>query len=90
MKYHEPMRTTVDLDDDVSAALAELQRATGMGKSEALNQLVRRGLLGPVDAGRQSFVQASADLGRALVDVTNIGEVLELLDAHDQGQGRGR
>ncbi len=72
------MRTTVNMDDDVAAEIARLRREEGLGLSEALNLLARRGLM----AGRTStprFRQRSVDLG-ARVDVTNIGDVLDLLD----------
>ena len=71
------MRTTITLDDDVEAALSRLRRDEGLGLSEAVNQLVRRGLAAPV-AG-QPYVLRSSDLG-VRIDVTNIGDVLELLD----------
>jgi hypothetical protein len=71
------MRTTITLDDDVEAALSRLRRDEGLGLSEALNQLVRRGLAARV--GGQPYVLRSSDLG-VRIDVTNIGDVLELLD----------
>lgn len=72
------MRTTVNVDDDVAAEIARLRREEGLGLSEALNLLARRGLT----VGRTStprFRQQSVDLG-ARVDVTNVGDVLDLLD----------
>ena len=71
------MRTTVTLDDDVEAAIERLQREQGMGRSEALNALARRGIAAPEPSTR--YVHRSADLG-IRIDVTDIGEVLELLD----------
>ena len=38
------MRTTVTLDDDVAAAVDLVRRERGVGLSEALNELVRRGM----------------------------------------------
>jgi hypothetical protein len=72
------MRTTVTLADDVAAAVARLQRDQGIGVSEALNRLARAGLMDKRD--RPRFVQRTADLGRQKLDVTNIGDVLEVLD----------
>ena len=71
------MRTTVTLDDDVEAAIERLQREQGVGRSEALNALARRGIAAPEPSAR--YVHRSADLG-IRIDVTDIGEVLELLD----------
>jgi Arc/MetJ family transcription regulator len=71
------MRTTVDLDDDVLAAVEQLRREEGMGLSEAVNRLARAGLRPrPV---RSPFRQRTAALEFA-VDVRNVGEVLDLLD----------
>ncbi len=71
------VRTTVTLDDDVAAAVDELRRAEGVGVSEAVNRLVRAGLVRPRDA--RPFRQRTADLVFT-VDVRNTGEVLDLLD----------
>lgn len=75
------MRTTIDLADDVAAAVEKARRERGIGLSEAVNDLVRAGLL-PREP-RPQFRQKSYDLGVAKVDYSNIGEVLELLDAED-------
>lgn len=64
--------------DDVAAAIAQLQRERGIGVSEAVNELVRRGL---VAAPRRNppFRQRTRRLGLR-VDVTNVAEALEQLD----------
>lgn len=71
------MRTTLTLDDDVAAALDALRRREGLGLSEAVNRLIREALARPPAA--RTYVHRSHELG-IKVDVTNIGEVLELLD----------
>ncbi len=71
------MRTTVDLDDDVMAAVDRLRRTEGMGLSEAVNRLARAGLAPRREARR--FRQRTTDL-EFTVDVRNTGEVLDLLD----------
>ena len=79
------MRTTVDLADDVAAAVARLRREKGLGLSEAVNELVRTGL----NAKERPYVyrHQTYDMG-AQVDLANIGEVLELLDqAGDADRG---
>lgn len=72
------MRTTITLADDVAASLEKLRRERGIGISEALNDLVRAGLMAkrPVS----TFHQEAHDLGHS-VDVSNIGETIESLDS---------
>jgi len=76
------MRTTVELDDDTAAAIDELRRAKRLGLSEAVNELIRRGLLVPDD--RRPFQQATAALGLAL-DVSNVADALEVLEGPTAG-----
>lgn len=71
------MRTTLTLDDDVAAAVHKLQQEEGVGISEAVNRLVRAGLMTPKK--RKPYVHKSYPVGLK-VDVTCIGDVLELLD----------
>lgn len=71
------MRTTVTFDDDVAAAVARVQRDGGLGVSAAVNQLVRQGLMHP--PAPAPFVQRTSPM-RARIDVTNVAEVLELVD----------
>lgn len=71
------MRTTVTLDPDIEAEVERLRRDEGLGLSEALNQLARRGITPRDTTG--AFRQRTAKLG-VRVDVSNVGEVLDLLD----------
>jgi metal-responsive CopG/Arc/MetJ family transcriptional regulator len=71
------MRTTVNLDDDVAAAVERLRRDRSIGLSEAINELVRAGLT--VKRPRKPFRQQSANIVFK-VDVTNVAEALELLE----------
>lgn len=71
------MRTTVEFDDDTARAVDQLRRERGIGVSEAVNELVRRGLL--VRPTPVRFTQRSRHLGLRL-DVTNVAETLELLE----------
>ena len=71
------MRTTVQFDDDVSAAIERLRRETGIGVSEAVNELIRRGLL--THEERRPFVQRTGRLGLR-IDVSNIAEALDVLE----------
>jgi Arc/MetJ family transcription regulator len=71
------MRTTITLDDDVAAAVGQLRRERGLGVSAAVNELARQGLQRKTT--RTRFVQETAPMG-ARIDVTNVAEVLELLE----------
>lgn len=71
------MRTTITFDADTAAAVERLRRERGTGISAVVNELIRQGLNRP--RMKAAFVQRTS-AGGALVDVTNIGEVLDLLD----------
>lgn len=71
------MRTTIEFEPDTMAAIDELRRETGIGVSEAVNQLIRRGLL-PREA-RPRFEQETHNLG-SMVDVSNVAEALEIAE----------
>jgi hypothetical protein len=79
--YHDGVRTTVTLDDDVAVAVERLRRERSVGLSEAVNELIRAGLR--VKTPSRSFRQRTADLGLG-VDVTNVAEALELLEGPDR------
>jgi len=68
------MRTTVTLDKDVAAAVDKLRRERGIGLSEAVNDLVRLGLL--YRPRRKKFKQRSQPMG-ALIDLTDVAEAIE-------------
>jgi hypothetical protein len=75
------MRTTLNLDDDVAAAVAEAARRDGRSRSRVVNDLVRAGMR----ATRESHAPVpydppAFDTGRPLLDVTDVGTALELLD----------
>ena len=74
------MRTTVEFDADTAAAIEQLRRERRLGVSEAVNDLIRRGLL--AREPRQPFVQKTYELGLK-IDVSNVAEALELLDGPD-------
>ena len=82
--HHDAMlvsvRTTITLASDVAAAVEHLRRERSIGVSEAVNDLVRAGL---VEAGEhrapRRFEQRTHDLGPG-VDVSNVADALETLD----------
>jgi hypothetical protein len=71
------MRTTINLADDVAAAVAQLRRERDVGLSEAVNELARKGLT--VRKEGKPFVQRTAPIG-VKTDVTCLGELLAKLD----------
>lgn len=74
------MRTTLTLADDVAAAVERLRRERSIGISEAVNELIRRGLAHrPAGA---PFRQTTHDLGAGL-DYSNVGDAIETLDGPD-------
>ena len=74
------MRTTVEFDSDTAKVIEQLRRERGIGVSEAVNELIRRGLL--PRSSDKPFRQATHPLGLK-VDVTNIAEALDLLEGSD-------
>lgn len=75
------MRTTFTLEPDVAAEVEAVRRRDGLGISEAVNRLIRAGMVSQRPVYR--YVDRSTALGLK-VDITNIGEVLDLLDDADQ------
>ena len=71
------MRTTIALDPDIEAEVERLRREEGLGLSEAVNVLARRGMVPTKQA--HPYAMSPRPMG-AKIDVDNIGEVLDLLD----------
>jgi len=67
----------VVLDDDVRAAIEKERKRTQLGVSEAVNQLIRRGLASSRKPPR--FVQRTAPFGLR-IDVRNVAEAIEVLE----------
>ena len=74
------MRTTVELDSDTARAVSELRREHGRGVSEAVNELIRRGLVAQPRTHR--FEPRTRSLGIG-IDVSNVADALDLLDGPD-------
>ena len=77
--YSRHMRTTLTLDDDISARLIELQRTLGISFKEAVNLTLRLGLEQQAynaDTPR-TFTVHARDMGqRPGLDYDNIGDPL--------------
>lgn len=74
------MRTTIDLDPDTAQAVQALRREKGRGVSEAVNELIRQGLL--AEPQRKPFVPRSQRLG-IRIDVSNVADAIDLLEGPD-------
>ena len=66
------------LADDVAAAVQQLRRERGFGVSEAVNELVRRGLTASEPAA--PLRQSTSTLGRPLLPLDDVAGLLEALD----------
>lgn len=71
------MRTTLNLADDVAAAVERMRRERSIGLSEAVNDLVRAGLV--QQQTTTPFRQRTHDLGEG-VDYSNVADAIETLD----------
>jgi hypothetical protein len=74
------MRTTVELDLDTAQAVQQLRREEGRGVSEAVNELIRRGVLATPQ--QQPFVARTQHLG-IKIDISNVADALDLLEGPD-------
>lgn len=71
------MRTTVEFDSDTAKEIEKLRRSEGLGVSEAVNTLIRRGLLDRPPVA--PFRQRAFDLGLK-IDISNVAEALDVLE----------
>ncbi len=71
------MRTTVEFDDDTTKAIESYRHETGKGVSEAVNELIRRGLLAAPK--QKAFRSRTRRLGIS-IDVSNVADALDLLE----------
>ncbi len=75
------MRTTLNLDEDVARPLAEMARRTHRSLSRVANNLLRAGIQASnKDSNLPPYVPKVFDTGEPLVDVTDVGEALDLLE----------
>jgi metal-responsive CopG/Arc/MetJ family transcriptional regulator len=71
------MRTTLTLADDVAAAVEKVRRERSIGLSEAINDLVRAGLV--QQRPSTPFKQKTHNLGSG-IDYSNVADAIETLD----------
>lgn len=72
------MRTTYTPAPDVEVEIRRVRKELGVGVSEAINVLVRRGMAA-AEQPSPRFHQRSTSMG-AKIPVDNVGAVLEQLD----------
>lgn len=80
------MRTTLTLEDDVAARLAEEQEKRGASFKDTVNAVLRAGLdaASRRPASRKPFRTRGFDLGPSLVgSLDNIAEVLARIEGED-------
>jgi plasmid stability protein len=78
--YHQDVRTTLTLDEDVAAKLKAETRRSGRSFKETVNEILRRGLVTrPGTRPRDPFKVVARDLGqlRPGLSLDNIADLLE-------------
>ncbi len=74
------MRTTLNLDDDVTARVRDLARRDDRSLSRVVNDLLRAGLRSRQRARPEPYEAPAFDTGRPALDVTDVAAALERLD----------
>ena len=79
------MRTTLTLDPDVAAMLKKAVARSDVSFKQAVNEALRRGLTAETVAlkPKKRFVQRVGSPADFLVDITNNGELAEMMDRED-------
>ncbi len=81
--YHQCMRTTLTLDDDVAAKLKAEIRRSGRSLKDVVNEYLRLGLYAKkTQRPRRPFRVEARDLGalRPGLSLDNVGDLLEQLE----------
>jgi hypothetical protein len=77
------MRTTLTIDDDVAATLAQLRRKQDVSLKDLINEALRRGLrdMNTPPKQRKPYRTPSVDLGTPRIpNIDNIAEVLAIIE----------
>lgn len=79
------MRTTLTIDDDVAAMLERLRKTRDARLKDLINEALRRGLsdMDTRPKRRKPFRTQSLDLGRPLIDVTNVAEAIAIAEGEN-------
>jgi hypothetical protein len=76
------MRTTITLAKDVAAAVEHARARRGVGISEVVNDLLRRGLAQETAAA--AFTQQVSDMGAPRLDLDDVAGLLDALEGDDR------
>jgi len=81
-RYHQDVRTTLTLDDDVAAKLKAAARRSGRAFRDVVNDTLRRGLMTDRAAKRSPFQVQARGLGglRPGLHLDNIADLLEQVE----------
>lgn len=76
------MRTTLTIDDDVAALLERVQKDRNGTFKAIINEALREGLhqMSNPKLHRKKYHTMSADLGRCLTNIDDIGEALSVAE----------
>jgi hypothetical protein len=80
--YHQDVRTTLTLDEDVAAKLKAAARRSGRSFRDVVNDTLRRGLMAMRTAPRRPFRITPRSLGglRPGLRLDNIGDLLDRIE----------
>ncbi|CAN5825126.1 ribbon-helix-helix domain-containing protein [soil metagenome] len=80
--YHQDVRTTLTLDDDVAAKLRAAARRSGRPFREVVNDTLRRGLMTDRPGKRSPFRVRTRSLGglRPGLSLDNISDLLDQVE----------
>jgi hypothetical protein len=81
------MRTTITLDDDVTALIEHERERTGESFKQVVNRLLRRGATAEPPRERPPLPVFP---GRPLIDITDVSAVLAMLDEERIDRYRSR
>lgn len=83
--YHQDVRTTLTIDEDVAAKLKAAMRRTGQSFRDVVNDALRRGLMAAPRAAREPFRVDARSLGglRPGLSLDNVGDLLERVEGPD-------
>jgi hypothetical protein len=81
-KYHQDVRTTLTLDDDIAARLAAEARRTGRSFKDTVNDALRGGLDARIQRKAEPFRVQARNLGtlRAGVSLDSVTRLLDDVD----------
>ncbi len=81
------MRTTLTIEEDVAVRLTELQKKKGISFKNAVNLLLRKGLLAEEEPQKvKPFKIKARSLGKPLIDV-NFDKISDVMDKLDELEG---